>query len=297
VWLDRGGREVGAVGPPAPVDNPRLSPDGTRVGFELADPRKGRRDVWTWDLARGVRSRVTLDREDASTPVWSPDGTRLLIMSASGDAGLVSMQVRPADGSGGGTGIVQTDGVQLPLDWSSDGRWILFQDQVPARRPPTRLWLVRADGGGAPAPLEPRTVSQFDGRFSPDGRFVAFVSAETGRPEIIVAPRTAPGRRQQVSTEGGRAPRFRRDGRELFYYSLDGRMMAVPLGAGPDPEAGPPQALFSLAGHPGDIGSGAITAGIKYDVDARGERFLVNLAQAGPPPIVVSLGGPTARRD
>jgi Tol biopolymer transport system component len=297
VWLDRSGREVGTVGPPALVDNPRLSPDGTRVGFELADPRRGVRDVWTHDLARGVRSRVTLDVEDATTPVWSPDGTRLLFMSASQGNGMVTMRVRRVDGSGDETGVVRTDSVQIPQDWSPDGRWILFQDQSPARRPPTSLWLVPADGSRAPEMLESTTVSHSDGRFSPDGRHVAFVSAETGRPEIVIAPLGRSGRRQQVSTEGGRAPRWRKDGRELFYYSLAGRMMAVALGPGPDPEAGAPRTLFALTGHPGNIGTGAITVGIKYDVDARGERFLVNVAEAGPPPIVVSVGWQPARRD
>ncbi|MET0554320.1 MAG: protein kinase [Vicinamibacteria bacterium] len=297
VWFDRTGREVGTVGPPGFVDNPRLSPDGTRVGIEVTDQRKGGRDVWIHDLARDVRSRVTFDPLDSGNPIWSPDGTRLLYMSASQDAGMVKMRIRPVDAPGDEIGVVETEGVQLAQDWSPDGRWILFQDQSPARRPPTDLWLVPADGSRGPQTLEATAFGRSDGRFSPDGRHVAFVSAETGRPEIVIAPAGRAGRRQQVSTDGGRAPRWRRDGRELFYYSLGGRVMTVPLGPGPEPQAGAPQVLFALSTFPGNFGTSGVTAGLKYDVDARGERFLVNVADSGPPPVVVSIGWQPARKD
>ena len=296
VWFDRSGREVGTVGPPGLIDGPRLSPDGRRVAFEVADPRTGVRDVWTHDLERGVRSRVTLDAYDAVGAIWSPDGERLLYAASS--VGALQMRIKPADGSGADTGVVQTNGVQLPQDWSPDGRWILFADQSPARRPPRELWLVPVDGSRPPEPLESTPVSRSDGRFSPDGRWMAFVSDETGGPEVVVAPFRRSGRRQQVSTAGGLAPRWRKDGRELFYFTPGGTLMAVPLAAGPDRDTAPPRALFTLAGRQGNSwASGVTTSVFKYDVDARGERFLVGVAQAGPPPIVVAVGWQANRKD
>lgn len=114
----------------------------------------------------------------------------------------------------------------------------------------------------------------------------------------MVVPFRGSGRRQQVSTEGGLAPRWRRDGRELFYFSPGGTLMAVPVGAGPDRGAAQPRALFALAGRQGNSwASGVTTSVFKYDVDARGERFLVGVAQAGPPPIVMAVGWQATRED
>jgi Tol biopolymer transport system component len=232
---------------------------------------------------------------DAVAPVWSPDGERLLYASASQVDGPLQMRVRRSDGSGTDVDVVRTVGAQLPQDWSSDGRVILFGDRVvvvrsAARRPARALWLVPPDGSRPPEPLEPSPVSRAEGRFSPDGRYVAFVSDEAGRPEVIVAPLGGAGRRQQVSTEGGFAPRWRRDGRELFYFSPAGKMMSVSLEKGPDGGAAPPVPLFALPGHPSNFGSGPMTAGLRYDVDARRDRFLIALAQEGAPPISVAVG-------
>ena len=296
VWVDRTGREVGTAVPPGPVDGPRLSPDGTRVAFEVEDPRAGGRDIWIEDLVRGGRSRVTLDPLDAVTPVWSADGTRLLYASASQREGPLQMRIKRADGSGGDVRVVQTHGVQLPQDWSPDGGSILFADQSPARRPPRELWQVPVDGSRAPEPVEATPVSRSDGRFSPDGRAVAFVSHETGRPEVVIAT-LGPGRRQQVSTGGGLAPRWRKDGRELFYFSPSGRMMAVDLGPAPGRDAATPRELFALPGGPGLWDSSDLTTTIRYDVDARGERFLFSLAMEGPPPIMVAVGWEPAAKE
>jgi Tol biopolymer transport system component len=295
VWLDRTGREVGTAVPAGPVDGPRLSPDGTRVAFEVEDPRAGGRDVWIEDLVRGGRSRVTLDPLDAINPVWSADGSLLLYASASQREGPLQMRIKRADGSGGDTPVVRTRGVQLPQDWSPDGQSVLFADQSPARRPPRELWRVPVDGSRAPEPVEATPVSRSDGRFSPDGRAVAFVSYETGRPEVVIAP-LGPGRRQQVSTGGGLAPRWRKDGRELFYFSPSGRMMAVNLGPAPGRDAATPRELFALPGGPGLWDSSDLTTNIRYDVDARGERFLFSLAMEGPPPIVLAVGWEPAGR-
>ncbi len=294
-WLDRSGREVGAVGPAGFVDNPRISPDGTRVAFEVADPRAGGNDVWIHDLARGVRSRFTLDPLDANQPVWSPDGERLLYGSSAHGRPL-HMMIKRADGSGSEEEVVRTNEAQLPQDWSPDGRWILFGDQSPARRPRRQLWLLPLEGERRPEPLESAPVSRYDGRFSPDGRSVAFVSEETGRPEVFIAPLRRPGPRQQVSTEGGLAPRWRKDGRELYYFSSQGQLTAVALDASPDLRAAPPRPLFSLETSPGWASAGG-GAAVRYDVDTRGERFLCVVGPGSLPPIVVAIGWDVARKE
>jgi eukaryotic-like serine/threonine-protein kinase len=288
VWLDRAGKELGTVGEPGYLDSPRLSPDGTRVAIEVANPRAGGRDIWIEDLSRGVRSRATLDPLDATAPVWSPDGERVLYGSASQQDGPLQLRVKRADGSGPDVGLVRTNGVQIPQDWSSDGRTILFGDRSPARRPPRELWLLPLDGEPRARPLESTAVSRYDGRFSPDGGWVAFVSEETGRPEVFVAPRDGPGHRQQASTDGGWSPRWRKDGRELFYASADGSIMSVSLGPRPERRVGAPRKLFTLPGRPAWGVMGTLP-GVKYDVDPRGERFLVALAVDDDSPLVVSL--------
>jgi Tol biopolymer transport system component len=285
-WLDRSGREIGRLGSPAIMDRPALSPDGRRAAFDLETPRTAVRDIWVHDLVRDVGSRFTLDPLGAVSPTWSPDGERLLYASAS-QGGPLQMRIRRSDGSGSEEGVLRTDRTQIPQDWSPDGRWILYGDFSPARRPQRQLWLVPLDGERRPTALESTPVSRFDGRFSPDGRAVAFLSEETGRPEVFIASLTASGRRQQVSTAGGRSPRWRRDGRELFYLSPDGHLMAVALGTGRDGEMATPRELFAV-----DI-RGETT----YDVDARGERFLFCLGRGDPPPIVVTVGWDAARKE
>jgi len=296
VSLDRQGRELGTVVPLGQVDAPRLSPDGSRVAFEVSDPRTGGRDIWTHDLARGVRSRVTLDPLDASGGVWSPDGRRLAYSSASQQEGPLQIRIKNADGSGADTGVWRTSGVQMAQDWSPDGQWLLFQDQSPARRPPRDLWVVPVDGSRSPERLEAMPVSHSEGRFSPDGHWVAFVSDETGHNEVVVAPFHALGRRQQVSREGGMAPRWRRDGRELFYLTPAGQVMSVAVVKGPDPAFAPARALFTLH-DPSGSWSGPLLGGYRYDVDAAGNRFLVSLAAGPAPPIVITIGWDGAGQD
>jgi Tol biopolymer transport system component len=286
VWLDRNGRDLGELHPPGIMDRPTISPDGRRAAFELEDARAAVVDLWTHDLLRDVRSRVTLDPLGAVYPVWSPDGARLLYASAS-RGGPLQMRIRSADGSGEEEAVLQTDRVQIPQDWSPDGRQILFFDYAPSRRPQRQLWLVPLVGERRPASLESAPVNRYDGRFAPDGQRVAFVSEETGQPEVFVAPLDGRGRRQQVSTAGGRAPRWRKDGRELFYLSPDGHLMAVSLGAGLQAEATAPRELFAVD----------VRGDTTYDVDPRSERFLFCLGRGDPPPILVAVGWSGIRKD
>ena len=267
-WLDREGRTIGTVGEPAYVAMLRLSPDGTRVVVAIGDLRKGAGDIWIDDLGRGQRSRLTQDSGDAMAPAWHPGGQSIAFSSARD--GPPQIYVRKAE-SGGEEKLVPTmPGVQIVQDWSPDARRIVFENISASRQTRRQLWLVTLANPTSVAPFEPGPSSKTQGRFSPDGRWLAFGSDETGRPEIFVAALDG-GSRQQVSAAGGSLPRWRHDGRELFFLGLNKALMAVSVTPGPRPAFGVPRTLF-MAG---------TSTEPDFDVSADGQRFLMTLAPGG----------------
>jgi dipeptidyl aminopeptidase/acylaminoacyl peptidase len=283
VWVDRTGREVGTVGAVADYDDLAISPDGRRVAASTRDPGRGLNlDVWVIDAERGSTSRVTSERTDEFHPVWLPGGQVLAYMSDR--AGFYDLYRRPA-GGGAEEVVLKTDWDKTLGGAAPDGRRLVF---------------TGASSGGAddpwtvalPGPAEPERLTntpRFDEqspRFSPDGRWVAFTSDESGRNEIYVQPYPT-GPKTLVSEGGGESPAWRRDGNELFYASADGRLNAVAIDLrGADLQVGVPQPLFDLKA----AGSSAIIAN-QYDVAPDGQRFLVVRAAGSgePDPVVVSL--------
>ncbi len=260
VWLDRDGREVAAMGEPRPFGLVQLAPDGRHAAVDVWQDETGGRDVWSVDTVTGVARRLTFAALDAWAPAWSPDGARLAY--ASGDLGPPDIRVLRLDGSGEET-LVSAPGVQFPRHFSPDGRLLLYEDYPGGRSDQRRL---RLHGAGPPRVPASAPAASYHGRFSPDGRQIAYVSEESGRPEVYVAAvdGTRPPRR--VSRQGGVLPRFRGDGRELFFFQPDGMMMAASLAD----ESAPPRSLFHIEG---------VTAfDFDFDVARDGERFLVRVA-------------------
>jgi Tol biopolymer transport system component len=262
-WLDRAGREAGQVGQPAEILNARLSPDAQRAALAIGDERAGSGgDLWIHDLARDTRTLFVSGPTDEGNMVWSPDGRRLAYFSCC--EGESTFRVKDLSDTGKGQLPVREQHWAGPLDWSQDGRFILYWFGE-------ELWVLPVSAEGAkPYLWMQRVLRVGDARFSPDGRWVAYVTEETGRPEVYVTSFERPGEKWRVSIEGGIAPRWRRDGKELFYASVDWRVMAAPVKAGEKFDAGPPAPLFGVNPLTQD-----------YDVTADGQRFLLVTSAPG----------------
>ena len=270
VWFDRAGKPLESL-PFFAINNLELSPDGKRVALEATDDT-GSRDIWILDLVRGVPSRLTFDPAQALRPAWSPDGRRLVFASGRGGNSLYDMYEKNSSGSADEQLLAKSG---MPDDWSADGRYIVYELRDPKTR--ADLWVLpvaEASADRKPMPYLRTASDERQGPFSPDGRWLAYISNESvpNQYQVYVQSFPAGAGKFQVSTgAGGLQPRWRRDGKELFYIATDGKLMAVKVKTAPEFEAGAPQPLFDPR-----IVAGAHPAWARYDVTADGKRFLVN---------------------
>jgi serine/threonine-protein kinase len=256
VWVDRQGNPTPVSHERAAYLNPSVSPDGGRLLFvSFTSPSEG---VWIHDFDRGSRTRVT--KGSSSTPIWSTDGKQITF--ASRTSGTWSLSSRSADGSGETETLLDRERSQFPMAWSPDGQTLAYYDY--GLTTGRDIWMRSA--GEEPTPFLVTRFNEGMLRFSPDGRYVAYVSDESGQQEVYVQPYPGPGERTIVSTDGGREPVWSRDGRELFYRNGD-RMMAVPVRTGDTFTAGKPALLFS--------GRYAFDLLHDFDVSPDGRRFLM----------------------
>jgi serine/threonine-protein kinase len=270
VWVDRQGREEPlSASPQLYTGDPRLSPEGRQVAISVVEPRQLVPDVWVYDLTRGTLTRVTSEKANLN-PVWTPDGKRLLYASSSSIGSQMNSELRaiPADSSGPAMTLLTNDGSgQAPSSVSPDGKLMLGlrnrTGSILELNGREIFFLPLAGGASSSAKPEVFLASQFikaEATFSPNGRWVAFQSNDTGRDEVYVMPYPGPGGKSQVSTDGGTSPRWSHSGRELFYRNGD-KMMAVDVETATTFRAGTPKMLFQKAG--------------AYDVSADGKRFLL----------------------
>ena len=241
IWRDRTGKQVGAFPLEADWHHPWLSPDGTHIAIEKTDPATARHTIWILDTARGMASRLLEDRAGAHLPVWSPDGQRILF--ASNRLGGVDLFRIAADGSAPDSLVHRSrEGDLVVTDWSLDGRLALYHT---SRHGNFDILSIPLSGTGGPQPVVETTANEIQGQFSPDGRWIAYTSDESGSREVFVQRFPGGGARSRVSTRGGAQPRWRRDGQELYYLAPDGGLMAVPLTARAGSiEVGSPRTLF-----------------------------------------------------
>ncbi|OFW15662.1 MAG: hypothetical protein A3H29_18405 [Acidobacteria bacterium RIFCSPLOWO2_02_FULL_67_21] len=274
-WFDRAGRLSSLIDTPdtAQPESLTLSPDGKQIAFYRTIDRN--LDVWLFEVGRGIASRFTFDPAGDMFPIWSPDGDRVAFASNRGK-NAYNLYQKLAGGAGADELLLDMPLSGFPLHWSPDGRYLLYRvvDPVTVRD----LWALPLDGerdARRPFPVVNTPFEDFDGRFSPDGRWLAYGSTASGRAEIYVQPFPNATGRWQISTAGGGQPHWRRDGRELYYVAPDGAIVAVPIALGADarpPEVAAPVALFTSRLPTGLAGTFALH---QYAVTADGQRFLI----------------------
>jgi len=282
VWVDRAGSELGAETSPDEnaLGNPELTLDGKRVAVQRAV--QGNVDVWLIDVGRGVPNRYTFDSGADGDPVWSPDGSRVVFRSS---RKLVhDLFEMPSNIVGAERSLLETAEPKVPLHWSHDGSVLIYASQNP--KTGSDLWALSLHSdprtstiAGKTDPVVQTVYDEWDGQFSPDGRWVAYESNESGPFEVYVRKFPDPVLQRRVSIAGGTQPRWRPDGKELFYVAPDTRLMAVPIKMGRDKptlEAGTPVPLFATRLASGSGISTVIGMRPQYAVAADG-RFLMNV--------------------
>jgi serine/threonine protein kinase len=275
-WMRRDGTAIGTAGPPAGYVNLALSADGRQLAADRFDPEPA---VWVLDIARGTATRSTFSRQYESTPVWAPDGQSFAFASARDSAPNLYLKRIGRDSAD--ERLTRSTFQSFPQSWSPDGRFIAYMTILPKTL--GDIWLLPMSGDRKPVPFLQSPYTEDHARISPDGRWLAYVSNESGRSSVYVTRFPEPGGKWQVSVEGGGFPVWSRDGRELFYRAPDGKLMAVPLKTDPDFDAGAATPLFTPR-----INVGGPGGGFFYDVAPDG-RFLVNVIvdQTIPPATVV----------
>ncbi len=278
-WFSRDGTRLGSVGSPGAHGQPWLSPDEKAVVVDQLDPQAGASDLWLIDLSRDISSRFTFDPKNEQSPAWSPDGS--LIVFTSDRGGPYNLYQKLSTGAGQEEPLQKSASAQMPDDWSRDGRFLLYRALDPKTR--MDLWVLPLVGDRKPIPVLRTEFNEVSGRFSPDGKWIAYVSDESRKNEVYVQSFPLSGGKWRISTNGGRHPRWRRDGKEMFYLAADHNIMAVEIKAGATFQAGSPRALFETR-IPDSLFAG-------FAVTGDGQRFLAPtlLGETAPSPAVVVL--------
>ncbi|MGH8772150.1 MAG: TolB family protein, partial [Burkholderiales bacterium] len=268
IWFDREGKQLGTAGPAANYAVPWLSPDEKRVVFSGLDPHTRNADIWLIELERGILTRFTFDPASDLSPIWSPDGSRILF--ASERDGPPNLYQKAASGAGNDELLIKSDHRKIPVDWSADGKFILVQELHP--KTSSDLWVFPVSGEQKPFPFLQTEFDERQGRFSSDGKWIAYSSNESGIWQVYVQSFPSSGGKWQISTNGGAQPQWRGDGKELFYLSVDRKLMAVEVnGSGPTFEASVPRPMFELR-----VQSVGLPGPRNFYAAARdGQRFLV----------------------
>ena len=258
VWVDRQGREEAIPAPVRTYWYPRLSPDGTKVALDIRDQES---DIWIWDLTRTTLTRLTFDPGLDRAPAWTPDGRRIAFSSE--QEGVANLFWRAADGTGSVERLAESANYQWPSSFSPDGTRLVFMDTS------SNIAVLALAGERQTTPLMQTAIVERNPEISPDGRWLAYESNESGQEEIFVRPfPDVDAGRWQVSTGGGTQPLWARTGEELFYRALDGAVLRVAVEAGTTFRAGAPTRLFRGPYYGGTVWR-------TYEVSPDGQRFLM----------------------
>jgi Tol biopolymer transport system component len=278
-WMDRAGRKLGTLGEPGDLFYAMLSPDGSRAFTYLLDRSSHTYDIWLYDVASERKTRFTFEYfRSGLDGAWSPDGTQIVFSTSRN--GKFGMYRKATDLSGAEELLAPEAAIPYTTSWSPDGKTILY-DQTASSN--SGIFALPLAGERQPQLLGPATLISCCAQFSPDGHWIAYSSLDAQRLEVYVMPYPGPGGKLQISPSGGTQPRWRSDGREIFYIGTDGRLMATEVKANSASlEVGRVQPLF------GGLQAGS-TRAIEYDVAPGGKRFLVNVQVALPDPQPLTL--------
>jgi|SoiMethySBSTD1v2_1073268.scaffolds.fasta_scaffold04574_8 eukaryotic-like serine/threonine-protein kinase len=274
-WFDRAGTRLGGIGPVADHGNLELSPDGTRVAVAVTDHTQGTRDIWIYDAKTGDRTRFTSDPADENWLIWSGDSQRVVLNSFGREH--LDLFEAAAKNLEPHTVLMNDSIAKWPVSWSRDGKFLLYVTN--SNSTGNDIWVLPLTGDRRPYPYLRTEASENWAAFSPDGKWVAYSSTESGSIEVYVSPFPSNGKRFRVSADGGSQARWRRDGSEIFYLAPDRKIIAVSVTtAGGEFTVKDFDPLFEIR-HP----YGAYHA---FDVTEDAKRFLVNT-------LVVNPGGAT----
>jgi eukaryotic-like serine/threonine-protein kinase len=262
-WFDRSGQQLETVGPIGAYLKARLSPDQKRIAISRRDPSSTVFDLFIYEIARGTNSRLTTGTADVDNLAWSPDGNYLIWSNRQVSKSEIYRKL--SSGAGQVDVIAESNNPMFVTDWSSDGKSVLYTDADPATT--HNIWALPMDGDRKAFPYFQTPNEDGNARFSPDGRFVAYRSRESGANEIYVQTFPASSEKWLISTNGGMNPVWSPTGKELFFVATDGKLMSVDVGGGNSLQPGKPKVVFDLV-------TARTNATQDYDVSTDGQRFL-----------------------
>ena len=266
LWLTRDGKQIGSVGDLAPYSDPAISPDGTRVAVGIFNGQ-GSSDIWIFDSRRAAKTRLTFGTAILRYPLWSPDGKT--IFYGSNAKGAYHINAKAADGTGAEKVILEDDAFDYPWDISPDQKYLAYMRPAADGKGGTEMWALPLSGDRKPFPIVPSLFTTNWGVISPDGKWMAYASNESGRFEVYITAFPEGGAKWEASVNGGSMPKWRRDGKELFFLDPADNLMAVDVrSAGHTIQAGTPHLLFRSVGLQSQLGP--------YAVTADGKKFLIN---------------------
>jgi eukaryotic-like serine/threonine-protein kinase len=269
-WFDRDGKKLKVAGETGNYSEVAVSPDGRLAAVGMLDADDRASDVWVVDLDRNSSSRFTFDSNGDGTPVWSPDGSKILFGSNRAGNGQVNLYVKSSAGAGEEQLLLQSDSEKYASCWSRDGQYVFFENYAPKAQ--AAIWVLSLTGDRQPRPiLQSTSFEQLQPKLSPDGHFLAYTSNESGRWEVYVQPFPTTGGKWQISSGGGGLPLWRSDGKELFFIAEGGKVMSAEIKTDGGFQSGIPRQLFqaNIKYRGGDAWP--------YDVRADGQAFLVNV--------------------
>jgi len=268
IWFDRAGKSLGVVGEPGRFVNVDLSPDENRVAAEQLDADGRNGDIWIFDLIRKTTSRFTFDPGWDQCALWSPDGNRIVFASDRNvESAAQNLYQKNSGGGGNDELLLKSDSYKTPTSWSPDGKILAVDYSTEGSNNGDILLLSLSDR--QLTPYLKTDFSEYDAQVSPDGKWIAYVSDESGKPEVYVQPFVVSGAKWQISASGGEQPRWRRDGKELFFVSGDNKLSAAEIQSNITLQPGIPRPLFEVRIVRSDGRQ-------NYAVSADGQRFLVN---------------------